>query len=471
MWLSDGADRSGGGCVTLLKRNRPHAPLGEPAGPSDMMTPNTAARDAPLAAAIGARRASTLVAARPRVALVLFLVAAAMPVRIAHSVPLVNSFSVLDVLIIGAGITLFLDLSFRPLDVGYPALFALLCVPMVVTIASMVWSEDRSTTSRAVFVYAEGLIVYLFVLRELEGLGPERIVTYIKRYAYLLIVPGVLLLFHVPGFAPEIDAKHSSGAYLTYFTRLSHPVLGASNNLAGVLAFFAPILLYWGHVRKDKAAFCAGLVTLLAIFLTLSRGILLAFLLAGAIYAVATYGRPRLAPGLGAKIVGLAALGVVAISVFYVANPPTHEFFSGRLSPTNADTRVSLISSAVSKIASHPFLGYGGGVEPLLSTIDPAADPAAKLDSHNAYLQQILNFGLPLGVIVSVALWATVVFFFARLRSAPVAGILAFTLLVQCASFLFESAFEGTVLRVLFYLSIGFAAALLRSVEQGQPAS
>jgi hypothetical protein len=436
-----------------------------------MMTSNTAARSTPLAASIGARRPPTLVAARPRVAFVVFLIAAAMPVRVASSVPLISSFSVLDVLIVVAGTTLFLDLSFRPIDVGYPALFTLLCIPFVVSIASLTWSEDLTTTTRAVFVYAEGLIVYLFVLRELEGLGPERIVTYIKRYAYLLIIPGVLLLLHVPGFAPEIDVKHSSGSYLTYFTRLSHPVLGASNNLAGVLAFFVPILLYWGHVHKNKPAFRAGLITLLAIFLTLSRGILLAFAIAAVIYAIATYGRPRLAPGLGAKIAGVVALGVVAISVFYVVNPPTHEFFGGRLSATNADIRASLISDAVSKIESHPFLGYGGGVEPLLSTIHPDAEPGDKLDSHNAYLQQAINFGLPLGALVTLSLWGTALFFFTRLRWTPIAGILAFTLVVQCVSFLFESAFEGTVLRVLFYLSIGFAAALLRSVEHGRTAS
>ena len=37
--------------------------------------------------------------------------------------------------------------------------------------------------------------------------------------------------------------------------------------------------------------------------------------------------------------------------------------------------------------------------------------------------------------------------------------------MVQLVIFLFEASFEGTVLRVLFYLSIAMAAALLRSVE------
>ena len=41
-------------------------------------------------------------------------------------------------------------------------------------------------------------------------------------------------------------------------------------------------------------------------------------------------------------------------------------------------------------------------------------------------------------------------------------------MIVQRVIFLFESSFEGTVLRVLFYLSVGMAAALLRAAEAEQ---
>ena len=46
------------------------------------------------------------------------------------------------------------------------------------------------------------------------------------------------------------------------------------------------------------------------------------------------------------------------------------------------------------------------------------------------------------------------------------AGAIAYVLIVQLVLFLFESSFEGTVLRVLFYLSIGLAVALLRAIER-----
>jgi O-antigen ligase len=394
------------------------------------------------------------------------LLAAAMPVRLSGSFPLINSVSILDVALIVVAFTLFLDLAFRPPDVGYPALFWLLCVPLVISTASVAWSQDRSASLRGVLIYAEALIAYLFVVRELEGLDPARVVTYIRRYAYLLIIPAVLLLLHVPGFAPQVDYNQTSGGYLTFYYRLSHPFIGASNNLATVLAFLAPILLYWGHARHDRRATLAGFVTMLAIFLTLSRGILVAFLLAGMVYALlGSAGRRVPRAGLGSKVAVGVVLGAVAVAVFYNVNPSTREFFSGRLSLTNVDSRSELVTLSFAKIASNPVLGYGSGTGFALDPAIAGADPT--FDVHNTYLQQAIYFGLPLGLVFSLSLWGTVAVFMARRWASPLAGVVAYTLLVQLVSFLFESSFEGTVLRVLFYLCLGLAVALLRAEEAG----
>lgn len=387
------------------------------------------------------------------------LVAAAMPIRIADGLPIVNSVSILDLVLMLAALTLFLDLSFRPLDVGYRPLFVLLVIPLFLALTSILWSHDRTQTARYVFVTAEGLVAYLFVVRELSGVSPTRIVGYIERFSYLLIIPAVLLLLHVPGFEPRIsDVSRTSGAYLTFFTRLSHPVLGGSNNLAGVLAFFAPILVYWGHIRHDRRFTIAGIVTACAIFMTLSRGILLSFVIGGVIYGIATYGRQRSQEArLGRRIASIGLFGALAIAGFYAFNPDTHELLKDRLTLANVDSRWNLISLARVEIADHPVLGFGGG----------ASTPARPLAEgvHNTYVQQALYFGIPLGVFMSLVLCAIAVFFFARARRTAIAGVLAYAVTVQLVSFLFEASLEGTVLRVLFYMSLGIAVALLRSVE------
>jgi len=402
---------------------------------------------------------------RHRFALMVVLAAAAMPVRLADSFPLVHSVSVLDILLIIVAATLFLDLAFRPLDPGDRTLFRILLVPVLVSFISLAWSQDRGQTVRSLLIYLEGLVAYLFVVRELNGLRPSRIMVYIGGYGILLVIPGVLLLLHVPGFAPQVppNLSHSAGDYLSFYSRFSHPILGRSNNIAAVLAFFPVLLIYWGQSRRVPIATLAGVVTAIAVFLTLSRGTLLSFLIGAVIYAAL----PRAAPGAATSrwrrtVLTVVAVGALAIAALYVANPATHDFFSGRLGSANINGRFSLVSMAVPKLAARPWLGYGAGVT-------PDADPKLAEGVHDTYLQQALYFGLPLALVVALALWAIPAFFLSRRRASPIAGVIGYTIMVQLLSFIFESSLEGTVLRVLFYLSVGLGAALLRSVEAERP--
>jgi O-antigen ligase len=409
------------------------------------------------------------------------LLAAAMPVRLFHALPVIGSASILDLLLIAAAVTLFMDLAFRPIDVGYRELFLLLSIPLIFATASLVWSADRTATLRTMLIYAESLIAYLFVVRELSGLTPARIITYIKRYSYLLIIPGLLLLLHVPGFEPRTEAGPTSGDYLGYFTRFSHPILGSSNNLATPLAFFAPILLYWGHTRKDRKATTAAFVSLIAIALTQSRGILLAFALAGLLYAPLAVRRQHAGVrGMGPKIVATVVVGIAAFGVYYGLNSSTREFFNDRLTLANVTERSELISLSLRSIASKPLAGYGAGVAPevdvatspgQVTSLDPFSNlpvqttGGSELDVHNTFLQQAVYFGIPAALLISLALCGTAGVFLGRRRSIPLAGVIGYALMVQLVSFVFEASFEGTVLRVLFYLSVGLATALLRSAE------
>jgi O-Antigen ligase len=424
-------------------------------------------------------------ATSPRIFLMLVLIAAAMPYRIPTAIPLVHSISVLDILLIVAAVTLFLDLATRPTELGYLPLFALLCVPFFVASASLVWSEDRAETLRSVLVYGEGLVAYLFVVRELTGVSPDRIMIFVKRYAYLLIIPGVLLLLHVPGFEPQqAGLSESSGDYISFYTRLSHPILGRSNNLATVLAMLAPLLLFWGHHRKDRRLMVAAFVTLAAIAMTQSRGAFLALLLAGILYAPFAVSRRRTGgSGLGGRILAAVMFALIGFAVLYTINPATQEYFAGRLTLANVKERSTLASEALDEIGRRPMVGYGAGVRPaepnqeqaelneLIATVEgrkhaAEATDVAKENVHNAFLEQVVYYGIPLGIAVCLSLCGLVAFVLAR-RSNLLAGVIAYTLIVQLVLFLFESSFEGTVLRVLFYLGVGLAVAAMRSVDAG----
>ncbi|MFE3849576.1 O-antigen ligase family protein [Streptomyces griseorubiginosus] len=399
--------------------------------------------------------------ASPRVLLTLVLIAAAMPVRLLRSVPGIDSVSVLDILLAVAALTLFLDLACRPLDIGYPMLFALLCVPAVVCGLSMLWTQDRGATFRATLIYVEGIVAYLFVVRELGGVSPGRVMTYIRRYSLLLIVPAVLLLLRVPGFSPEEPGVPTdSDRYLSYYSRLSHPALGPSNNLATVLAFFVPLLLYWGRVRHDRRCTLAGWVTLAAVVCTLSRGVLLGLLTAAVLAGLGALLRRRLAGNrIPGRAVAVVAVAGAAAALLYRLIPDS--LVASRFSPANVLLRSEFAVEAIHKIAERPVLGFGGGTAP-----DGLWDLARV---HNTYLQQMVYYGVVLGALVSLALIGTAVFFFSRWRTSPVARVVGFTLIAQLVVFGVESSFEGTVLRVLFYLSVGLATALVRASGR-QPA-
>jgi hypothetical protein len=284
--------------------------------------------------------------------------------------------------------------------------------------------------------------------------------TYIKRYSYLVIVPAVLLLLHTPGFAPaEPGLKHSSGTYSAYYSQLSHPVLGRSNNLATILAFFIPLLFFWGHVRRDRRFTRAGFVTLIALAFTLSRGVILALLVTALLAALDNAVGRR---SIDVRTVGKIAFAGVAISagiaLFRRFNPDAGKFFENRFSGANVAGRFDLATTALGKIADRPILGYGGGVVP---------DHNSKLAAgvHNTYLQQMLYYGPLLGVIGSLSLIGAAVFFLSRWRIGSVNRVIGFTLLAQLLIFITESSFEGTALRVIFYLSLGLATALARACE------
>jgi O-antigen ligase len=165
---------------------------------------------------------------------------------------------------------------------------------------------------------------------------------------------------------------------------------------------------------------------------------------------------------VGLSVAAAAALGAIAIGIFYNFNPPTHEFLATRLSTANVSGRTALISAAFAKIANRPLLGYGGGVV-------PDHDALLAETAHDTYIQQVISFGLPLGLVASLALCATAGVFLVRRWSNAFAGVIAYTVIVQLVIFMFESSFEGTVLRVIFYLSIGLAAGLLRAMESESP--
>jgi O-antigen ligase len=393
--------------------------------------------------------------------LLLLLIAAAVPVQLDRSVPLIGYPSLLDVALLGALWSLFAGLALkRVIVIRHPALFIVLAIPVYVTALSMLWSQDLVLTTRTALTSVFGLLVYVYVLREMSDLPAEQIYRYMRWFVYLLIVPSVLLLLRIPGFAPqETGLDKTSTDYLGYFTRFSHPFIGRSNNLATVLAFFVPILAHRALVTRASADRVAAVAVITAVVLTQSRGVLLALLVVCPLLLLSS---PELRRSRGRMLraVGRSALvAAAALGLLIRLNPETGQFFSTRFTAAGVSERATLLDQGWDRVTARPLAGYGAGVAPLgaTGTVDGPA--------HNTYLQQLISFGIPLGVLVSVSLIATVLFFFTRRTTAGL--VIGYAVLGQLLIFASQSSFEGTVLRVLFYLSLGLGVALVQAEGDG----
>jgi O-antigen ligase len=398
------------------------------------------------------------------------LLCAACPVRIFVPTGLTSSFSILDLLVLAALGSLYVDAAVtRRLDLGPPLVLAFLTLPLLANLLSIVWTQDLVATVTSAVVYLEALVLYLFALRITHGLPASQIVRAMRLFVYLLLIPAFFLLFGVPGFGPqELNLSRTSSDYVGYYSRLSHPFIGRSNNLATALAFFVFIFIVWGIRHRNRPTLVAAGVCVTGVALTLSRGVTLALAVSGLLLFFSTRrwrsrrsGRKGRWRGAGLVAVGVL-VALVAVWALFQWNANTRDFSSGRLSANGASERGNRYVVALDKIVQRPYLGVGAGAV-------PDDDLALSGGVHNAYLQQFVAYGIPLGTLSILCLigvwWST-----ARLDPAMRTGV-SYAVLTQLLLFMTESSYEGTVLRLILYLSVGLGVALLRAEYRTGPSA
>jgi len=395
----------------------------------------------------------------PRIALGLLLLAAAAPYRWFGSFPLGASVSVQDGAILVAAIVLVARRAMvhHPTDAGDRWATILVGVLPALCVVSLLWTTDIVTTIREIVSYGQAFVAYLFAVQQTRGLAPERIIRMLRRCLYVLLVPPILMLMHVPGFQPQFSPfSTATGDYWSYFSRLSHPFLGRSNNLATILLMLCFVLVYWAMRHRDTATYVAALVCTTAIVLTVSRGAILALLVA-ALLAVLLPRRPqgrRHHRQLGVAISSGALLAVLTWA-FFVLNPTARDFFGDRLSNSNIDSRDLLFSTGLNYLWQRPFLGWGAGTV-------PGGDPIIDGGVHNTYLQQLLAYGLVLGLVGVISLFGLAAHFLWR-QPPGARRAVGLTLVALLVNFAVESSFEGSALRVLIYLLLGMLVGLTRA--------
>ncbi len=402
---------------------------------------------------------------RPISAFCVFVIfaAAALPMRIWAAIGPFQSFSVLDIALLAVGsLLLGMMLAGKKLYVGDPWLFALLSVPLVLSSASLVWTLDETETIRSAVVYGEALVGYVFVVTFLRGQTPNVTMCIAVAFVVMLIAAGVFMWIGVPHFEPQDMDIAEQETLVSYYARLSHPYLGRSNNVAGILALYVFPFAAWARYRRSAIFYLFVGFTGLALLLTLSRGVILAVLVTMVVASAISMKR------LFRLLLGSMAVGpllVVAAFAVIAEVPIAAEYLEQRLSFANVLVRLDMIDLAIAQLDERPLTGAGAGA---IGAIEPRLAEGV----HNTFLEQMLNFGIPFGTILGLCLilipW--------RLRAMDrvhgktlIGSAIYLAVFCQLLVFMTQTSFEGSILRIIFYMSIGWCVVLMAVVSNERP--
>jgi hypothetical protein len=267
----------------------------------------------------------------------------------------------------------------------------------------------------------------------------------VQAWLILLVIPGILLWCHVPGFLPPATLDPATGDYISFFVRFSHPFIGRSNNLAALLLLVVPPTVAWALRTRRWLDIAVAAVGEVALMLTISRGAFVG-LAAGVAFYFILERRARRAV-LTSLLWSLPSLGLAILIA--AVNPTTQQYVGSRLNDDNVVARLELLNKARESLS-----GAGSSGLPAWLT---GAGGGIGVDVHNTFVQQILSFGLLFGVVICLALILTGTWWYRRnnLHSRPAAPIFGIGVVAVLISFLFESSFEGSLLRPLIWLGWG----------------
>jgi len=213
-----------------------------------------------------------------------------------------------------------------------------------------------------------------------------------KNFAIVLIVFGVLYAFYALA-----QALTSEGKFFWVYAPPSHGAIYGSyvnhNHYAGLMEMLVPfpLVVSMGHLQKGGkralVAFCAILMAS-TIFLSGSRGGMLAFVLEMVLFAALTLGKrrsPRIALGSTAVCVFILAL-LIFLGKGQVL---------GRLGDLSPGIRLNITKDSLRMFSQRPIWGWGLGTFP---TVYPSFRSFYTNlfvnEAHNDYAQLLVETGL-----------------------------------------------------------------------------
>jgi len=397
----------------------------------------------------------------------LFFLILCFPVRFYRDWLFFRSFSILDpVLVAGALLLIFLAFVRGSLLVGDKGIFFILLLPFLFSVLSVLWSVNIIATIKSVVVYGSAVVAYLMTVELFRGIEIDKLHKILVGIALVLVSTAVLSYIPASPLSPENTYPHkvgdaASGFMTSYYARFSHPLLGLSNSFATILSLIIPLLML--GKRLDAVPKLTNIVIIVlaaGVLASGSRGVLLALIVVyGAVLSYRIITRFKVP-----KWVIWGPVFVLAgAALFFILNPEALQFLSDRLSVKNVSARFDAFMASIKVVSQGHFLGVGSGV-----ALGDVSDISLR-SSHNAYIQNILWFGLLPGALLS----AVMLFFPFYIAIVPTASKLAhfakinlaLSVMILMMINMTQASWEGSVLRVMIYSLIGFGVVMLKSSD------
>lgn len=417
-------------------------------------------------------------ATRPRIGaplaaavLALLAAAAAAPWRFGGGGAL-PTLSLLDVALgLALAATVAMALVDEVVVAGPRAVLALLLVAPAVALSSGLWAGDVAVATRSALLAVETVLAYLVGVNLAWRVGERAVARLVVVFVLGCFVVSGLFYLRVPGFGLYVPPGGATDVarLVSAFTRFSHPFIGLSNDYAPILGAAALVgagLVHAGGRALRLAVFLASC----GVLLTLSRGAIAAFAVAGLAHVVLARVRWRTLLVGGGAMALLALAGAAAVSRFEVRVGSVTftgaELVADRFrSTSNVAGRLERFEATWAEASRRPVLGAGAGA------LDPSGTGALADASHNTVLEQLLFFGGVLGTLVAAA-WVLLPAALWRALRAPGesdpgaararAALAAAALFLVLAS-LTQTFLEATVPRVLVHLLLGLGVGALLS--------
>lgn len=348
--------------------------------------------------------------------------------------------------------------------VGNLLIFAILVTPWIAMGVSLLWSYDFSVTLQAFINYGGAVVAFLLVLWLFRGWSYIDIMRALG--LFILTVVATAAISYIPGspLAPEAIfpylSERNDGFLVSYYARFSHPFWGASNSFASLLALMLPF--FFVVSTSHKLFWPVLLATFAGIIASMSRGVIGSVILVGLGFVsqafLARNSMPR-------KIFLLIGAGGLLASAFLLLSPDSVSHLGNRLSLDNVVVRLEIYRASLGAFFEHHnWLGVGGGVEVRdISRVDVAS-------VHNSYIQNLLWYGVGLGILVSLLMislpFSVFLLKVETKEGKRVRGALFVSLLFLVLINMSQASWEGSLVRVVIYAFIAFGVVLVRSADR-----